>query len=545
MSIVHILDGATDQIIGTLNHKRAEYWNAKRIDSLENQNTFDFIANATLPKAELLTKRNRLLIQDEDGIFREYIIVYADQYKRSEKDIRSNASFTDLAKAKVIEPQTLQGATSSTATTIALQGTEWTPGLIVYTGIRTITIEEHTNPLALLNTIASEFELELRYRIEVDGNRVIGRYVDLVEQVAGFEGKEVAFGKDLVGIRRKEDSLNIVTALLGIGPEKEDGTRMTVLVEDTEALQRWGRNGQHLIETYEPESSDQDMTEARLRELTENELKKCVDAIVSYECEAVSLEHVFGRSHEKIRVGQTIRIKDDGYNPPLYVEARIQEVEVEQTTNRVHSFVIGNFIEYSKEELESQVSFLKKMVRTKVAIADYTATKIATKINESTEPVALAVNLQSKDTGDTFEVQGKSLVVQKDGIKRDLIRMGDTVATLYNGDLPNPIFEAWGKIYTKTLEVYVPAGTYTPGGANAWIETTVTLPNYDLLGMAAVSNIQVTSQAKEFYAYEKTGSRVFDLGGDFQSFVLRISPNYQATVSAFYVTVYLLIVGSR
>lgn len=542
MSIVHILDGTTDQIIGTLNHKRAEYWDAKRKDSLTNKNTFDFTNNATLTKSSLLKGLNRLLVQDEDGLFKEYVIIHNDQYSRPQKRVSTNASFSLLAKAKVIEPQTLQGATSSTATSLALMGTEWTPGLIVYNGIRTIAIEEHTNPLALLNKIASEFELELRYRIEVDGNQVVGRYVDLVEQVAGFEGKEVAFGKDLVGIRRKEDSLNIVTALLGIGPEKEDGTRLTVLVEDAEALQRWGRNGQHLIEVYEPQSTDQDMTLERLTELTQNELKKRVDAIVSYECEAVSLEHVFGRSHEKIRVGQTIRIKDDGYNPPLYVEARIQEVEVEQTTNRVQSFVIGNFIEYSKEELESQVNFLKQMIRTKVAIADYTATKIATKINETTEPVTLAVNLQSKESGETFEVQGKKLVVQKDGAKRDLMRMGDTVATLYNGDLSNPVFEAWGKMYTKTLEVYVPDGTYANG---SYIETTITIPDHDLVGMSAVQSLMVTSIAKEFYAYEKSNSRIFDLGGDLESFILRISPHYEATVSAFYVTVNLLIVGSR
>lgn len=544
MSIVHILDGTTDQIIGTLNHKRAEYWHGKRkrVDNLNNQNTLDFVVNATLSKSQLLTKRNRVLIQDEDDLFREYIVIHVNQYSRTEKEVSCNASYTDLAKAKIIEPQTLQGATSSTATTLALMGTEWTPGMIVYNGIRTITIEEHTNPQDFLKKIASEFELELRYRVEVEGNQVVGRYVDLVEQVAGFEGKEVAFGKDLVGVKRIEDSLNIVTALLGIGPEKEDGTRMTVLVEDAEALQRWGRNGQHLIESYEPESSDQDMTEARLRELTQNELKKRVDAIVSYECEAVSLEHVFGRSHEKIRVGQTIRIKDDGYNPPLYVEARIQKVEVEQTTNRVQSFIIGNFIEYSKEELESQVAFLKQMVRTKVAIADYTATKIASKINETTEPVTLAVNLQSKNTGETFEVQGKKLVVQKDGAKRDLMRMGDTVATLYNGDLSNPVFEAWGKMYTKTLEIYVPAGSYVNG---SYIESTVTIPNHDYVGMSAVQSLMVTSIAKEFYAYEKTNSRVFDLGGDLESFVIRISPQYDVTVSAFYVTINLLIVGSR
>lgn len=366
---MHILDHQTDEIIGTLDNKNAEYWGDTRKDSLNNENTFDFIANATLDKSSLLKKRNRLLIQDEDGFFREYIIFYARKYKRSEKDVRSNASFTDLAKAKVIEPQTLQGATSYTAVSTALLGTEWQPGNIEFTFIRTINIDDYTNPLALLKNIASTFELEISYRIEIYGNKVVGRYVDLRRQIAGFEGKEIVFGKDLIGIERIEDSSHIVTALLGIGPQKEDGTRLTVLVEDQEALQRWGRNGQHLIEVYEPESEDTEMNLDRLKTLTETALKKRIDAAVSYGCEAVSLEHIFGRSHEKIRVGQTVRIKDDGYKPPLYLEARIQEVIRAHSTKMIQSFKLGNFIEFKKSDLEAQITSLKNILSQKATMA--------------------------------------------------------------------------------------------------------------------------------------------------------------------------------
>jgi phage minor structural protein len=368
VSLIHILDKKTDEIIGTLNFKNAEYKDAIRRDSLENENIFNFIANSTLDKSSLLEKRNRLLIQDEDGFFCEYIIVYAEKYSRTEKDVKSVSSFGDLAKAKVIDPQVLQGATSASAVTEALFGTEWQPGNIEFTFIRTITIAEYTNPLALLKTIASTFELEIGYRIEISGNRIVGRYVDMKKQIAGFEGKEIVFGKDLVGVRRKEDGDGMVTALLGIGPENE-GIRLTTLVEDIDALQRWGRGGKHLIEAYEPESSDADMTLERLHTLTENELEKRIDAIVTYEGDAVSLEHIKGLSHEKIRVGQTVRIKDDGYKPPLYLEARIQDVEVDQATHQINGFKIGNFIEFKKADLEAQISLLKALMTQKLTIA--------------------------------------------------------------------------------------------------------------------------------------------------------------------------------
>lgn len=208
--LIHILDKKTDEIIGTISAKNGDYWADERTDSLTNENTFDFTMNATKEQSAILQKRNRLVLQDEDGSFREYIIFYAEQGNRRKKDIRSNASWQDLNKAKVIEPQTLQGATAYTATETALNGTEWTPGNIDYAGILTIKIEEYTNPLDLIKRIASEFGLEISYRVEVTGNKITKRYVDLKVQTAGFEGKEIVFGKDLLTVRRKEDSNNIL-----------------------------------------------------------------------------------------------------------------------------------------------------------------------------------------------------------------------------------------------------------------------------------------------------------------------------------------------
>src|SRR5699024_2464836 len=79
-----------------------------------------------------------------------------------------------------------------------------------------------------------------RFRITHNGNQVTGRYVDLLERVGEWRGREVEFGKDLDSIRRIEKQ-DIVTALLGLGPEREDGTRIEVLVDDDDALKRWGR----------------------------------------------------------------------------------------------------------------------------------------------------------------------------------------------------------------------------------------------------------------------------------------------------------------
>jgi phage minor structural protein len=365
VALIHILDRQTDEIIGTLNV--GQYKDDRHRMSVDNLHTFDFKA---LKQFDKLQKRNRLLLQDIDGFFHEFIIEYAEQFNRTEKTIYANASYLSLQKAKVIEPQTLAGTTARLAAELALSGTEFEVGFVEVANIRTLVISEYTNPYKLLKMIASEFGAELRFRIVVDGNRIVGRYVDILKPKEEFDGKETVFGKDLVGLRRKEDSQNIVTALLGIGPEREDGTRLTVFVEDQDALQRWGRKGKHLIDIYEPETTDSDMTLERLTTLTTNELEKRIDSLVEYECDASVMEHLPNKEHEKVRLGNTVRIKDDGYEPPLYLEARVMEVIYQPSQNKISSFKLGNYKEYKKEELEAQIKLLKELLKQKASNAE-------------------------------------------------------------------------------------------------------------------------------------------------------------------------------
>ena len=54
-----------------------------------------------------------------------------------------------------------------------------------------------------------------------------------------------------------------------------------------------------------------------------NRIKKRVNSSVSYEVEAQSIGRIFGLAHELINEGDTIRIKDTGFTPKLYLEARV------------------------------------------------------------------------------------------------------------------------------------------------------------------------------------------------------------------------------
>lgn len=366
MTQIHILDHQTDEILDVITVKNI-LSNNHRKSLKDNLETFDFTTFADKPFSSHLSKRKRIIIPDEDNRFVELIIHETFKYRSPEgliSEVYTTASYLELKKAKVISPTSLTG-TVENHVQFAVSGTEYQVGNIAYAGAKEIVIETHTNPFILLKRIANTFGLELAFRIESDGNRVTDRYVDMVERVGGWNGREVTFGKDLIEVKRREKTANIVTALLGLGPERGDGTRLEVLVEDKEALARWGRDGKHLIEPYEPQSTDPDMTEDRLTALTENELNKRVNEIVEYESTIADLEHVPGLENQKIRFGDTIKIKDEKFNPPLYLEARVHTQERSITQKSQKKVQLGDYIEYTESEVKSIWKSMQEEIRKK------------------------------------------------------------------------------------------------------------------------------------------------------------------------------------
>ncbi|MDT3496125.1 hypothetical protein NLU03_17355 [Bacillus toyonensis] len=353
-NLLHIVDFKTEQIIGVI--KEQDYWDDLRQWELkDNKDKFEFTTADGTKIAASLIQQNLVVKQTRDGTFVSYIITEVEQDSTGRpKKIYTLGEHTKLKKATVIKPQTLQATTVNESTDFALQGTEWKRGITEFVGIRTIHIKDFTNPLDFLKQIASTFELEIRFRTEIMGSFIVGRYVDLIKKVGRDNGKEFLLGKDVQGIRRIENSQDVVTALVGVGPQNsETGEFLTfeeinngkLYVGNNDALQRWSKDGKHLFDIYSPQTEDQGMTKQRLKQLTEAELKKRIDSSTSYEVNAVALEEVFGLSHEAVRKGDTVRIKDIGFSPPLFLEARLIAADECDTDPSKDKYIFGNYRE--------------------------------------------------------------------------------------------------------------------------------------------------------------------------------------------------------
>ncbi|WP_245902298.1 phage tail spike protein [Gracilibacillus dipsosauri] len=371
MSQIFITNEQKEEALGHIRYRNVLSNSHKK--SLEDgSETFEFVTYADQPYSSSLEGMNRTIIPGEDGEFLEFII-YEVQEDRLESrlEVHAYASYVELIKAKSILPHTTLALSAEDHATEALSGTRWQVGIIAFNGVRTIVFENYTNPYAYLKKIASEFDLELNFRVEHVNGKITGRYVDLVEKVGEWRGRRVEFGKDLLGLRRIENTDNIVTALRVLGPIDTEGNRLQIIVEDEDALQRWGIDGQHIIDTYEPQiTNTESVTVDRLKELGERELSKRINASVTYEGTIADLEKVPGLEHKKIRFGDTIQIKDTSYEPALYLEARIFFQDRDITDQAQKQVRLGDFIEYTEEEVNAIWKSLQEQIRQKIGMSE-------------------------------------------------------------------------------------------------------------------------------------------------------------------------------
>lgn len=359
--ILHVVDFKTDQIISAIQPK--DYWADNRhweiknnIDMLEFK-TFDGTLHAVT-----LQQQNLVLKEVRDGRIVPYVINNEVEKDSDDKSLTVHASgaWVQIAKDGIIKPQRIESETVNTFIDIALADSKWQRGITDYSSFHTMTIDEFIDPLTFLKKIAALFELEIQYRVEVSGSRITGWYVDMIKKRGRETGKEITLGKDLVGVRRIEHSRDICTALVGF--VRGEGDKLITIesinngllyITDSDAFQRWNAHGKHKFGFYTPETEDQNMTPQRLMTLMKTELKKRVNSSVSYEVEAQSIGHIFGLAHELINEGDTIRIKDTGFTPKLYLEARVIAGDESFTDPTQDKYVFGDYREITdpNEEL--------------------------------------------------------------------------------------------------------------------------------------------------------------------------------------------------
>ncbi|MGW6193953.1 phage tail spike protein [Bacillus cereus] len=354
---LHIVDYKTKMVIASL----------KPEDYIEDLRHWELKDNADILDIKLLDEspfliyfqqKNLILKETSPGVITPYVITeIAKDSTAHTATVYASGEWIKLDKDAYISPQKITSKDAAYYMNFATARTVWEVGIIEAVGTRTMTIDTFTSPLRFIKEVATLFDnVEIQYRIVMNPTKPPTRYIDLVKKRGRETDKEITLGKDLLGIKRMENSENIITALVPFVMGRDaDGNDKLITIEsvnnglqyivDDAAYQRWNVDGKHLFGFYTPETDNEDMAPARLLTLAKTELKKRVDTIVSYEVDSVDISRVFGYEHEAVGEGDTIRIIDEGMTPTLYLEARAVAGDESRKDKRKNKYTFGNFVE--------------------------------------------------------------------------------------------------------------------------------------------------------------------------------------------------------
>jgi hypothetical protein len=225
-----------------------------------------------------------------------------------------------------------------------LQSSPFEVGEIDWMGTRTISFEDYPSTLQALRTVASEFEADITFTVK-NGNRVVNlRDRDNRKD----SGVILYYKRGIEGIKRTFSLEDVVTALIGLGAQDEDGNRLTFKnvvwdasqgdpvdkpagqdwVGHPDALQWWSLTRkmadgkialEHLFGIYEdPEEKDA----SSLLQKTWNALLKRIEEAVMYEVDISYFPQM-----KDLWVGDIIHIHDEDLNPPATFSLPILEIE--------------------------------------------------------------------------------------------------------------------------------------------------------------------------------------------------------------------------
>lgn len=349
--MIHVLD-FNDKIIDFLStddpslvraiHKRNVNDNSEMLELLISSE-----------RAEKFRERHRVIIRDSNKQWREFIINWVQDTMDGYTEIECVASYlADITTAKPYAPGKLEKKTTSEALKEVLSDTGWgVSEQTEYDGLRTTSWTSYQTRYEVLKQLCTTYKMVLDFYIELSSNTVKGRYVVLKKKNSLFKGKEIEYGKDLVGLTRKIDMSEIKTALIAVGPENDKGKRLELVVTDDEAQSQFNLPTRYIWGIYEPQSDDQNMNETRLRSLAKTELNKRKSAVMSYEITSTDLEVTY--PHEIISIGDTVRVKHRDFNPPLYVEAEVIAEEYNIISEN-STYTFGQPKEFKESELREE-----------------------------------------------------------------------------------------------------------------------------------------------------------------------------------------------
>ncbi|MGU7966390.1 phage tail spike protein, partial [Streptococcus suis] len=269
----------------------------------------------------------------------------------------------ELRKSPVYDKRP-KNALARDVITDLLNGTNWRARFVGETTPHSTNFY-YTSVFDALKKVCEVWDLEMQFFVEMNGNRVGGRYIDFKQRIGQAVGKRVVYGHNALQILQEVERTNIFTALVGRGKGEEtgDGYGRKITFEDVVWSRTQGKpvdkpKGQKYLElplmtrqygiknadgSMRPKIGFVDFSEEENPEvLIERTYRALVDAARPQLTLKTSSVYLRG-----VKVGDTIRVVR--HDKKLDYDTRIFEITFNRLNNQSSDIKLGDRIGESNE----------------------------------------------------------------------------------------------------------------------------------------------------------------------------------------------------
>lgn len=321
--------------------------------------TYEFSTLSNARTSEELELGNYVVFKYDNKYKMFQIMDLEDDHKDGKQIINCYCEMAGLELlTDYCEPFSIEGNVELFFNTV-LQDTNWSLGgysSSLATNIQQVKVDKYTNVYKVIQENISTYgNIEIEYRVEFDGNRLLGYFIDVYANAerGNKTYKRFEYGENVNGITRKRNLYDFASAMIGVGKDnitfkdiewkknKGDPADKPLgqdFIVDLEANEKFNKHGKYIKGLYE----DTDITNPQdLLLKTWEKLQEVKEPKFDYE---VDLE-LTGTEYEDIKVGDTVYVIDNEYNPPIFLEARVGKPELSLSDSTVHKCTLSNYKE--------------------------------------------------------------------------------------------------------------------------------------------------------------------------------------------------------
>ena len=359
------------EVVGTLNSKGdlskiTTYFDDKYTQDLATgAETFQFSVAANSIQAQHLVSGNFVAFK-ENGEFKLFNIINIEE---THEEIFMKEVYCEMASIelinKIVRPMEVLNSSLRKFLESILEDTEWQLGKmdIGFTQVYDFKVTDYKSVYELIQEYAvGTYGAEISYRVEIENGVVVGKYIDCYAERGKDNGFRFYYGSNLSSVVKTVDSSNLATALIGVGKngltfksvEAPDKPLNSDFIANETAFEQWNINGNHIFGVH---NADTESPQELLR-LTRIALEERANPQIKYEMKA----ELLGKN---VGIGDTVYVVDHEFNPPLHLNARVNQLITSKTDPNSNEVVLANFKEVNSnitEEMRSLASQLEGYV---------------------------------------------------------------------------------------------------------------------------------------------------------------------------------------